>query len=329
MLTSAPPIRRAAYRPFKARVVQTTRLAPHFIRVTFTGEDLGAFGTEGLDQRIKLVLPIPGVGTSAFEQALGDPASAEDWYGAWRGLPDALRNPLRTYTVRAVRSQASEIDVDFVVHQDGGSEDGGSEDGGSASAWAVAAVTGDELLIVGPDSSAGQNFVGIAWQPGEASTFLLVGDETAAPAICYILESLGPDTTGQAFIEVPDVADILPLPAITGVIVTWLPRGGATPGTVLDTAVRAWVPQHLVEVALERRNAAAEGTFDADPDADADPDLLWDVPVERHGSRLYAWLAGEAGTTKELRRFLVRDTGFDRSQVAFMGYWRHGRSETN
>ena len=30
---------------------------------------------------------------------------------------------------------------------------------------------------------------------------------------------------------------------------------------------------------------------------------------------------------KELRRHLVRGVGLDRRQVAFMGYWRHGRAE--
>lgn len=30
---------------------------------------------------------------------------------------------------------------------------------------------------------------------------------------------------------------------------------------------------------------------------------------------------------KEMRRYLVRDAGIDRKQVAFMGYWRRGKSE--
>ncbi|WP_349814885.1 SIP domain-containing protein [Curtobacterium sp. MCJR17_043] len=36
---------------------------------------------------------------------------------------------------------------------------------------------------------------------------------------------------------------------------------------------------------------------------------------------------GEAGCVKELRRHLVRGVGLDRKQVAFMGYWRHGKAE--
>ena len=41
----------------------------------------------------------------------------------------------------------------------------------------------------------------------------------------------------------------------------------------------------------------------------------------------YAWIAGEAGVVKEMRRYLVRDVGIDRKQVAFMGYWRQGKAE--
>ena len=41
----------------------------------------------------------------------------------------------------------------------------------------------------------------------------------------------------------------------------------------------------------------------------------------------YAWLAGEASAITTLRRFLVREAGLDRRQVAFMGYWRMGRAE--
>jgi NADPH-dependent ferric siderophore reductase len=60
----------------------------------------------------------------------------------------------------------------------------------------------------------------------------------------------------------------------------------------------------------------------ADDDAG---DLLWDVPVDASGAGLYAWLAGEAGVVTGLRRSLV-GLGVDRRSVAFMGYWRAGRS---
>ncbi|MGO7983710.1 siderophore-interacting protein, partial [Rhizobium johnstonii] len=84
-------------------------LAPNFVRVTFGGEELAAFGTAGLDQRIKIVLPLPDSGFAHFPRTL-------EWYRDWRDLPEEHRNPFRTYTVRAVRPAEREVDVDFVLH---------------------------------------------------------------------------------------------------------------------------------------------------------------------------------------------------------------------
>ena len=45
------------------------------------------------------------------------------------------------------------------------------------------------------------------------------------------------------------------------------------------------------------------------------------------GAALYAWVAGEAGVIRTLRRHLVAERGLERRSVAFMGYWRLGRCE--
>jgi NADPH-dependent ferric siderophore reductase len=36
----------------------------------------------------------------------------------------------------------------------------------------------------------------------------------------------------------------------------------------------------------------------------------------------YAWLAGEAGTVRTLRRHLIEERGYDRRAIDFAGYWR-------
>ena len=64
-------------------------------------------------------------------------------------------------------------------------------------------------------------------------------------------------------------------------------------------------------------------------DIDVDLELLWDSPETVDGNSFYAWLAGESAMIKSLRRFLVTETGIDRTRVAFMGYWRDGKSEAN
>jgi len=317
MLTSlaeAATRARPAYRSFRVQVSRVERLAPHFTSVTFAGDELGDFGTAGLDQRVKVVLPLPEIGFAAFPDG-------EDWYSAWRELPGELRNPFRTYTVRAVRPEQREVDIVFVAHGDAG----------PASAWAEAAAPGDEIVLIGPDERSPGRTVGIDWRPGNVETLLLAGDETAAPAIASILESLPADATGVALIEVPAAGDRLDVRAPAGVEVRWLPRAesGCTHGDRLVPAVRDWVVRHMAARGLTADAADAVEVTDT---ADAEPvDLdspLWDVP-DGHSldGDCYAWLAGEASAITTLRRFLVREAGLDRRQVAFMGYWRMGRAE--
>ena len=304
---------RPAFRPYRVSVSRLESLTPHFTRVTFTGADLGTFGTDGLDQRIKLVLPLPGIGISDF--GADDYRAVEEgsWYARWRELPDAIRNPIRTYTVRAVRPQDSEIDVDFVFHGDGG----------PAAHWLMSAVVGDELVIVGPDGRSLHSAVGIDFHPGSATDILLAGDETATPAICSILESLAPGIRARAFIEVDSIADALPISTMADVTVTWIGRDevGAT-GRTLESAVREWVSDN-------RAIVAAEVTTERQvlDDVNVDLELIWDAPEAVEGNSFYAWLAGESAVIKSLRRFLVTETGIDRTRVAFMGYWRLGKAE--
>lgn len=303
----------ARYRVFSVRVAAVSALTPSFVRVTLTGDALADFSAVGLDQRIKVVLPIPGHGFT-------DLPDGDDWYGAWRALPDAERNPLRTYTVRSFRPDARELDIDFVAHGDTG----------PASRWVSSCRVGDELRIVGPavPSSPAELPSGAAeFAPGSATRILLAGDETAAPAICAILEALDVATVGHVFIEVPTDADRLPVSAPAGVEVRWIARNGASHGVRMTDQVHAWasevasVPTGPAGVA-----GAARGTVEL-ADVDVDEQVLWDVPAAVDERPVYAWIAGEAGCVKELRRHLVRGVGLDRRQVAFMGYWRHGKAE--
>lgn len=301
---------RPAYRPYTVRVAAVDRLAPHFVRVTFTGDELEHFGTAGLDQRIKLVFPLPGIpgGYADF----GQDAAAGDWYDRWRALPAAERNPFRTYTVRRVDADAREVDVDFVVHHDAG----------PAGSWADDATPGDELVLVGPDERSPASRVGLDWHPGTARRLLLAGDETAAPAICGILESLDPRCDVDAFIEVPTAADILSPRVPPGVRLTWVPRADAPHGERLVAAVAAWTRRHptlLARAAAPRPQVLEE--------IDVDSELLWDSPEVITEGEFYAWMAGESGTVKTLRRHLVTGCGVDRGRVAFMGYWRLGQAE--
>lgn len=332
MLTSKPVAVTApafpAYRPYAATVRRLLPLSPHLVRVTFSCEDFAVFGTTGLDQRVKLIFPFPD--GSLCDVGATDPESVArgDWYARWRATPDGERNPFRTYTVRYVRPRERELDVDMVVH---GVADGATP--GPAAAWLQRARVGDRVTVVGPDARSSDPTIGCDWRPGAARHLLLAGDETAAPAICSIMEQLGSDVSAQAFIEVPTGDDIVTTYPGGRSRMAWLARDAgcetaagyeavAPHGLLLTQAVTAWLDRHTDAVA-----SAVRPVPDELEDVDVDTSLLWDSPVDPTTGDFYAWIAGESATVKELRRHLVGTVGVARSNVAFMGYWRVGRAE--
>ncbi len=291
----------------RVRVQDVQQLTPTFVRVTFGGPALAELGIDGpwLDQRFKIVFP----GRLGLPP-LADPDGGDLW-SFWRSLDQADYGSMRTYSIRDAHGEGEDrrLVVDVVAHP------GAS---GPGADWLAAAAPGDEVVVVAP--RRGAEFGGIEFRPPTGARLLLVADETAVPAVARILADLPADAVGHAFLEVPLAGDVHELPHPAGVEVTWLPREGAEHGALLVPAVTA----HLGAAAEVEQVSADE----------VDPDL-WETPThssagEDLGSgegaepELYAWIAGESVVVTTLRRHLVRDLGFDRRQVAFMGYWRKG-----
>ncbi|MFC7328690.1 siderophore-interacting protein [Marinactinospora rubrisoli] len=310
--TAAP-----GYRVYPVEVAGRQRLGPNFVRITFGGDSLREFGFGGDDQRIKLMLPAPG-------RTVADVPDGDGWYAAWQAMPEDTRPVLRTYTVRAFRPEAGELDVDFVLH---GLENGHA---GPASRWAATADRSGPVALVGPARPGTGRMWGVEWAPpATARRLLLAGDETAVPAMASIVEALPPDARGIVCVEVPADGDRQSWRLPEGVEVRWSVRGDAARphGELLESAVRA----ALTELCGPGERAGTEHVDDVDIDGEGA--ILWEVPdaptdqVDAAAGELYGWLAGEAGVIKRLRRLMVNDHGVPRHAVAFMGYWRNGRSQ--
>lgn len=302
----------APWRTFTVTVARHRRLSPSFLRVTFTGEDLDRFADNGFDVRVKLILPAPATGLSKLPQG-------PDWFTRLRQLPLDQQCPLRTYTVRSVRGQDREVDVDIVVHPEASGGDG------PVARWAKRIAIGDEIVLLGPNRDFDGPHGGMDFQPPAATHRVLVaGDETAVPAMAAIVERLPGHLEAEVLLEVPEAADAdairADLPTTPACVrVTVLARDGADHGQRLIPAVTEAMTRLLPTAAT---GAEVE-------DIDVDTTLLWESPgAQARTSRgLYAWLAGEAAVIKTLRRHLVSERGVDRKSVAFMGYWRKGRAE--
>ncbi|NUS10282.1 MAG: siderophore-interacting protein [Streptomyces sp.] len=213
------------YRFLDARVLRTQRLSRSLLRVVLGGPGLGAVVSGGRDQRLKLFLPHDGQDAPVLPDVLD-----ADWYPRWRALDPAVRGVMRTYTVRDVRRDPDELDIDFALHGDLG----------PASRWAAAAASGDRLTVLAP---VVHDNGGVDFRPPDGTDWvLLCADETAVPAVAGILEWLPAGTAVRAWISVGDPADRIALPTKGEAEVSWLTRPASVPEAVAAADLPAGRP---------------------------------------------------------------------------------------
>jgi NADPH-dependent ferric siderophore reductase len=204
----------APFRFFSLHVTRTRRLGPSLVRVTFGGPDLHAFHSDGHDQSLSLFLPQPGQPEPVVPLELGD-----GWWQGWRELPEDVRAVMRSYTLRGLRRDPDEIDIDFALH---GVDPGASVQAGPASRWAARAAAGDRVLLLGPAVADNR---AIRFRPPEDTDLVVVwGDETAVPAASAIVEALPAGTRARIWLEVPHAGDIQDLATEADAEITWLVR---------------------------------------------------------------------------------------------------------
>ncbi|EPK6864451.1 siderophore-interacting protein, partial [Pseudomonas aeruginosa] len=294
-----------AYRLFNVELKRREQLSPALTRFVFGGPEVAEMKTLAADQRIKIFFP----------DASGQPPSlpgGSEWYQAYRSVEPARRPPMRTYTIRALRAEQEEVDVEFVLHGENG----------PASAWATHARIGDRLQLAAPNRQYGDDPGGYEWKPpAGVRHILLIADETALPAVAGILEELAGEAEPpvvEAFLEVPGEADILDLPAIPGARLHWLPRHQA--------GIHSRNGERMIEAARQARlpeREVAGGAAQELEDIDIDEEILWELASPESGS-FYAWVAGESAAVMAIRRYLVQERGIDKRHLTLMGYWRLG-----
>lgn len=305
-----------SYRIFDVTLSRRTPVSPSLVRFTFTGPQVDQMATHAPDQRIKLFFPSPESDSEGGLDALFDIARLheDDWYGAYRALPDAQRPPMRTYTIRELRPARAEVDVEFVLHGDNG----------PASRWAMHARPGDRLAMTAPVAGTSTAPVGFEWKPPRnVRRVLIVADETALPAAAGILEQLAthPDRPRvDALVEVPKGSDEQTL--APGAQVRWLPRDAAPGCSHGERLLRAMRDLDL--------NQEIRALSDPPDSADTDEEtpgngLFWEAASVDDSAPFYAWIAAETKVARGIRRYLVNECGLPKRYVTSMGYWCEGK----
>lgn len=243
------------------RLLQVTRveaLNPHLIRVTFTGDALEDFVSASFDDHIKVFFPQPGESMPAIPQA-GPDGPVFD--------PSKPRPIARDFTPRRFDAATRELDIEFALHE-----------AGPATEWAMQAAPGQYLGIGGPRGS----FV----IPTQFDWHLMVGDETALPAIARRLEELPEGTRVATLIEVADPSARIDFHTRADLYAQWRYRSESEhPGGALLLALR--------ETYL--------------PDGEG-----------------YVWAAGEATLMRAVRKLLCEERGIDKKRIRASAYWKRG-----
>lgn len=247
--------------PLKFRLLRVARIrgmTPHLLRVTLTGDDLEDFTSASFDDHVKVFFPAPGEDRPVLPEAGPNGPVFRD---------DVPRPVARDFTPRRFDRAARELDLEFALHE-----------AGPATEWALQAQVGQYLGVGGPRGSLVIP-TGFDWH-------LLIGDDTALPAIARRLEELPAGTRVAAVLEVADPSARIEFDTAADVHTVWRYREDSPyRGDALLQAVRdTYLPE-------------GEG---------------------------YVWAAGESATMRAVRYHLCTERGIDKSRIRAAAYWKQG-----
>lgn len=247
--------------PLGGTVESVQRLSPSMIRIVFGGDGLDGFeSTDDTDQYVNALF-VPEGAPYAVPFDVDDARSAEP----------GVRPRGRRFTVRCWDHDSRCLTIDFVTHGDVG----------FAGRWAQQAGLGDRLQMNGPSGS---------YRPDpDADWHLLVGDESALPAIAASLDVLAAEARVTVIVVVDEPGSEIELPTGDGFEVHWLHRSTAA------------VPEALL--------------------LDAVSALDWP------DGRVDVFVHGEAGEVRAVRMYLLAERGVTRGDSSISPYWRRDHTD--
>jgi NADPH-dependent ferric siderophore reductase len=178
---------------------------------------------------------------------------------------------MRDFTPRLFDIDRGTLVIDFALH-----------DAGPATTWAASAKIGDTLEIGGPRGSI--------VVPDDYDWYLLIGDETALPAIGRRVEELRPGVPVATFATIADAAELQTFTTRADWQPQWLERTGAPDAELLRAALDNF------------QFPAGDG---------------------------FIWVAAEASVARAIRHYLIEERGHPKEWIKAAGYWKRGAADTH
>lgn len=236
---------------------ERAKLSPRLLRLSFVGESLRTLTVDQPAASVRLVVPWPDTDLELPQ-----------WNGNEFLLADGTRPALRTFTPLRADAVVGRLDLEIVRHP-----------GGAVSRWAESATPGAEAGISGP----GAGYV----YPTGAERLLVLGDETAIPAITQLVDTAPDHLSLDIHVETIRADAVLDLDLRPVDEIEWhVSAGGTHPGVQLAAVVEA----------------------------------IDELPAGTH-----VWAAGEASAMQRIRNHLFRTLGVDRARATVRGYWKPAR----
>ncbi|MGV6874157.1 DUF2218 domain-containing protein [Pseudochelatococcus sp. B33] len=246
------------------RVVSVGNVTPLMRRVVLAGHDLSRFATGGL--HVRLLFPPPGIAPPEW------PVNGEDGRPRWP--QGAARPAARVYTIRHIDTERGEVAIDMVLHGDP------DDDHAPGAGFALHARPGDIVGMTGPGGGS----------IGEARRYILLGDETALPAIARLLETMPTSVEAAVFVEVADASEEQALTSAARLDLKWLHRNGTEAGST-DRLARI-IRGHP-----------------------------W---LNDGGDAPLVWAGCEHTQARTIRQFALKEAGLTREKCHAVAYWRRG-----
>ncbi len=189
---------------------------------------------------------------------------------------DGRQTCMRDFTPRRFDKSMGMLIIDFALHE-----------AGPATRWATAAQIGDTLEIGGP---RGSTII-----PDDFDWYLLIGDETALPAIGRRVEELRAGVPVATFVlmEAGETQHFQSKDVQTRA--AWTPRWIARNGSPDDASLL--------------RTALADYTL---PSGEG-----------------FVWIAAEASVARSVRNYIIEDLGHPRQWTKAAGYWKRGQADAH